>query len=53
MSNLVKLVEEKNHNPNVKALPEFRTGDTINVGVKIKEGDKSRVQYFSRYMYCH
>ncbi len=46
MSNLVKLVEEKNHNPNVKALPEFRTGDTINVGVKIKEGDKSRVQYF-------
>ena len=46
MSNLVKLVEEKNHNPNVKALPEFRTGDTINVGVKIKEGDKTRVQFF-------
>jgi large subunit ribosomal protein L19 len=46
MSNLVKLIEEKNHNPQVKEFPDFRTGDTINVGVKIKEGEKTRVQFF-------
>ncbi|MBC7924881.1 MAG: 50S ribosomal protein L19 [Bryobacteraceae bacterium] len=27
-------------------LPEFRTGDTIRVHVKIKEGDKERTQAF-------
>ncbi|UCD63227.1 MAG: 50S ribosomal protein L19 [Candidatus Zixiibacteriota bacterium] len=27
-------------------LPEFRSGDTIRVHVKIKEGDKERVQVF-------
>ena len=27
-------------------LPEFRTGDTIRVHVKIKEGDKERLQAF-------
>ena len=27
-------------------IPRFRSGDTINVGVKVIEGDKSRVQYF-------
>lgn len=27
-------------------LPEFRTGDTITVHVKIKEGDKERIQLF-------
>lgn len=27
-------------------IPEFRVGDTINVGVKIKEGSKERVQAF-------
>jgi len=26
--------------------PNFRSGDTINVGVKVVEGDKSRVQNF-------
>ncbi len=29
-----------------KSVPEFRAGDTIRVGVKIKEGDKERVQNF-------
>lgn len=29
-----------------KALPEFQTGDTLNVYVKIKEGEKERVQLF-------
>ncbi len=27
-------------------LPEFRTGDTVRVHVKIKEGDKERIQVF-------
>ncbi|MDR0467596.1 MAG: 50S ribosomal protein L19 [Campylobacteraceae bacterium] len=29
-----------------KTIPEFRAGDTIKVAVKIKEGDKQRVQNF-------
>ncbi|MDR2341999.1 MAG: 50S ribosomal protein L19 [Campylobacteraceae bacterium] len=29
-----------------KAIPEFRAGDTLRVAVKIKEGDKQRVQNF-------
>ena len=27
-------------------IPRFRSGDTINVGVKVIEGDKTRVQNF-------
>jgi len=46
MSNLVQLVEKKHHNPKVKDLPQFRTGDTVNVGVRIQEGEKTRTQYF-------
>lgn len=29
-----------------EGMPEFRTGDTIRVHVKIKEGDKERLQAF-------
>jgi len=29
-----------------KALPEFRPGDTLRVGVKVVEGDRTRVQNF-------
>ena len=29
-----------------KGIPSFRSGDTINVKVKIKEGDRSRIQSF-------
>ena len=29
-----------------KKIPEFKAGDTVRVGVKIKEGDKFRVQNF-------
>jgi large subunit ribosomal protein L19 len=35
-----------NTNKRATAHPEFRTGDTIRVHVKIKEGDKERVQAF-------
>ena len=30
-----------------EALPEFQVGDTVDVHVRIKEGDKERVQIFS------
>lgn len=29
-----------------KAVPDFRAGDTLRVAVRIKEGDKTRVQNF-------
>jgi large subunit ribosomal protein L19 len=27
-------------------MPEFKAGDTLNVGLKVKEGNKERIQYF-------
>ena len=30
----------------LRAVPEFRPGDTLRVGVKVVEGDRSRVQNF-------
>ena len=38
---LTKVVEQ-----NKKEVPEFRPGDTIRVHVKIKEGEKERLQAF-------
>jgi large subunit ribosomal protein L19 len=38
---LTKVVEK-----NKKEVPEFRPGDTIKVHVRIKEGDKERLQAF-------
>lgn len=32
--------------PNLKAVPEFRVGDTVKVHVNIIEGNRSRVQVF-------
>lgn len=29
-----------------KTLPTFKAGDTLRLGIKIQEGDKSRIQYF-------
>ena len=39
---VIKAIE----NRHIKAHPEFRVGDTVRVFVKIKEGDKERVQAF-------
>ena len=41
--NLVDKVEQQYTNTKV---PEFRAGDTVRVNVKIREGDKFRVQAF-------
>ena len=40
---LVDKVEKRHTN---KEIPEFRAGDTVRVNVKIREGDKSRIQAF-------
>jgi large subunit ribosomal protein L19 len=42
MTALEKLEQEQMR----RDLPEFRSGDTVRVHVKIKEGDKERIQVF-------
>ena len=44
MQKLLKKVESKSLK---KELPEFRVGDVVYVHVRIKEGEKERVQIFS------
>lgn len=46
MSELIKLVEADNAQRRTE-LPTFRAGDTVNVHVKIREGNKERVQVFT------
>jgi large subunit ribosomal protein L19 len=48
----MKTIEEINqHNVNKilseKKIPEFYPGDVVKVGVRITEGKKERIQYFS------
>ncbi len=45
MADFIKLVEQEFAKVR-EALPSFKAGDTINVHVKIKEGNKERVQQF-------
>ncbi|WP_276373240.1 50S ribosomal protein L19 [Chryseolinea sp. H1M3-3] len=45
MADLIKLVEQEYAKVREK-FPAFKPGDTINVHVKIKEGNKERVQQF-------
>ena len=44
--NLIDVVEQKYANPNATKFPDFRTGDTVTVSVRIKEGEKTRLQAF-------
>ncbi len=43
MNELIKAVEETYKK---KEIPEFRVGDTVRVHVKVKEGDRERIQPF-------
>ena len=43
MMDVIKGIEQKELK---KTLPAFTTGDTVKVAVKVKEGDKERVQVF-------
>lgn len=45
MSEIIKALEAEN-NERRASFPDFGAGDTINVHVKIKEGNKERVQQF-------
>ena len=48
MSDLIRRITwERSLKNNKKKLPQFQTGDTIGVYVKVKEGEKERVQLFS------
>lgn len=43
---LIKLVEQSFANEKAAGYPKFKAGDTITVSLKIKEGDKERLQKF-------
>lgn len=43
---MIKLVEQSFQNEKVAEYPQFKAGDTITVTLKIKEGDKERLQKF-------
>ena len=45
MSELLKIVEAEYSEARAK-FPSFKAGDTINVHVKITEGNKERIQQF-------
>ena len=45
MSDLIKLVEEE-YKEKRSSIPSFKAGDTINVHVRISEGNKERIQQF-------
>lgn len=44
--NLVELVNKKHLSKFANDFPEFRSGDTVSVSVRISEGGKSRIQLF-------
>jgi len=46
MSNIIKQLEQDQVNEARSKFPEFKSGDTINVHYKIKEGTKERIQQF-------
>ena len=43
---LLTIAEQSFVNENVANFPEFKAGDTITVAVRIREGDKVRLQDF-------
>ncbi|MGD1841949.1 MAG: 50S ribosomal protein L19 [Thermonemataceae bacterium] len=46
MNELIKFVETTLTDKQRSDIPAFKAGDTVNVHVKIKEGNKERVQQF-------
>ena len=44
--NLIDVVNEEYKNPSVVDYPDFRSGDTVAVHCKIREGSKTRIQVF-------
>jgi large subunit ribosomal protein L19 len=46
--NLLQTIEQENIAKLVEArtIPVFKAGDTLKVGVKVKEGERERIQYY-------
>jgi large subunit ribosomal protein L19 len=44
--NLIQQIEAEEIAQAAKDIPDFRPGDTVRVGVKVVEGERSRVQAF-------
>lgn len=44
--NLIDIVNADHLNPKAANIPDFKTGDTVAVHTRIKEGDKSRIQIY-------
>ena len=44
--NLIQQIEAEEIAKAAKDIPEFRPGDTVRVGVKVIEGERSRVQAY-------
>ncbi len=44
--NLIQQIEAEEIGKVEKEIPEFRAGDTVRVGVKVKEGQRERIQNF-------
>ena len=44
--NLIQQIEAEEIAKAAKDIPEFRPGDTVRVGMKVKEGERSRVQAY-------
>ncbi len=44
--NLIQQIEAEEIQKACKTIPEFRPGDTVRVGVKVIEGDRTRVQNY-------
>jgi large subunit ribosomal protein L19 len=43
---LIKVAEQAFANPNEQAFPKFKSGDTVTVAYRIKEGNKERIQQY-------
>lgn len=44
--NLIQQIEAEEIEKAARDIPEFRPGDTLRVGVRIKEGERERIQNF-------
>jgi len=44
--NLIQQIEAEEIAKAAKAIPQFRPGDTVRVGVKVVEGERTRVQAY-------
>lgn len=44
--NIIEQLEKEEMQRLTKAVPEFAPGDTVKVGVKVKEGERERIQAY-------